>query len=234
MSVEVEALKRAAARRAVELVTDGMVLGLGTGSTAAQAVIALAERVAAGLRVIGVPSSRATEELARQVGMPLTTLVDQPALDLTIDGADEVDPALNLIKGAGGALLREKVLASASRQFAIVVDDSKLVSRLGQRSALPVEVVPFALPVVVRRLDELGLRPTPRRRGEMLALTDNGNAIVDCQTGPLADPLGLATRLRTMPGVVDHGLFLGMATIVVVAHTSGAVTLHRPADPPAW
>jgi ribose 5-phosphate isomerase A len=234
MSVGVEALKRAAGRRAVDLVTDGMVVGLGTGSTAAQAVIALAERVAAGLRVVGVPSSRATEELARQVGMPLTTLDEHPMLDLTIDGADEVDPALQLIKGAGGALLREKVLASTSRQFAIVVDDSKLVRQLGQRSALPVEVVPFALPVVVWRLDALGLRPVPRRHGQTLALTDNGNAIIDCQTGPLAEPLVLATRLQAMPGVVDHGLFLGMATIVVVAHTNGAVTLHRPADPPAW
>jgi ribose 5-phosphate isomerase A len=186
------------------------------------------------LRLVGVPSSQATEELAQQVGMPLTSLDEHPSLDLTIDGADEVDPGLNLIKGAGGALLREKVLAGASRQFVIVVDDSKLVRCLGQRSALPVEVVPFALPVVVRRLDEWGLQPAPRRRGNAQTITDNGNTIVDCQTGLLDNAADLAARLQALPGVVDHGLFLGMATLVVVAHTDGRVTLHRPSEPPAW
>jgi hypothetical protein len=156
MNGDIDARKRAAAERAASLAEDGMVLGLGTGSTAALALVALAARIRDGLRVVGIPSSRATEMLATQLGIPLVTLADHPTLDLTIDGADEVDPALDLIKGAGGALLREKVLAAASRRLVIVVDDSKLVRHLGQRSALPVEVVPFALPPPTR--------PPPDRR----------------------------------------------------------------------
>jgi ribose 5-phosphate isomerase A len=234
MSDEIEERKRAAARAAVELVTDGMVLGLGTGSTAAMALMALAERIKGGLRVVGVPSSKATEELARLLAIPLTTLDEHTTLDLTIDGADEVDPALNLIKGAGGALLREKVLASASRRLAIVVDDSKLVSQLGLRAALPVEVVPFALPVVTARLDGFGLRPAPRYRAGRLAVTDNGNHIVDCRTGPIADAAALDARLRGLPGVVDHGLFLGMTSIVFIGQARGAVSIQRAGEPPAW
>jgi ribose 5-phosphate isomerase A len=234
MGDEVEARKAAAARAAVELVRDGMTLGLGTGSTAALALAALAERVRAGLRIVGIPSSRSTEELARRYGIPLTTLAERPRLDLTIDGADEVSPTLDLVKGAGGALLREKVLAGASQQFAIVVDDSKLVSRLGTRSALPVEVVPFALPVVEAALRDFGLQPTARRRDGALVATDNGNVIVDCRTGPIADPMALAGRVRSLPGVVDHGLFLGMTSVVFVGQADGRVVVQRAGQPPAW
>lgn len=234
MSDEIEARKRAAAVAVVAEVTDGMVLGLGTGSTAALALMALADRVRAGLSVVGVPSSRATEELARRLGIPLTTLDEHTALDLTIDGADEVDPALRLIKGAGGALLREKVLASASRRLAIIVDDSKLVSQLGTRSALPVEVVPFALPVVAARLRDRGLQPEPRRQAGRPAITDNGNHLIDCRTGPIADAAALDRDLRSLPGVVDHGLFLGLTSAVFVGQAGGAVSVHRAGEPAAW
>lgn len=234
MSDEIEARKRAAALRAVELVTDGMVVGLGTGSTVAYLLVALAARVRSGLRVVGIPSSRATEERARQLGIPLATLEEQSSLDLTIDGADEVGPALDLIKGAGGALLREKVLAATSRELVIMVDESKLVSRLGERFAVPAEVVPFALPVVVNALRDLGLRPTPRHRDNVLVRTDNGNVLVDCQTGPLPDATGLAASLRSVPGVVDHGLFLGLTSAVIVGRANGAVTVHHRGEPPAW
>jgi ribose 5-phosphate isomerase A len=234
MSDEIEARKRAAARAAAELARDGMILGLGTGSTAALALAALGERVRAGLKIVGVPSSWATEDLARRFGIPLTTLAEHPRLDLTIDGADEVSPTLDLIKGAGGALLREKVLAAISQQLAIVVDDSKLVGQLGTRSALPVEVVPFALPAVVAALDDLGLRPTARRHDGDLVVTDNGNAIVDCRTGQIADPAALAARIRSLPGVVDHGLFLGMTGVVFIGQAGGRVAVQRAGQPPAW
>ena len=232
VSDEVEARKRSAAERAVEMVEHGMVLGLGTGSTVAHVLTLLAARVRAGLQVVGVPSSRATEAAAIRLGIPLTTLAEHPVLDLTIDGADEVDPALNLIKGGGGALLREKVLAGASRHLVIVVDDSKLVRRLGERFALPVEVAPFALPVVVPALADL--QPTPRQREGQPVTTDNGNLILDLHTGPLADPAALAARLKGLTGVVDHGLFLGMTSRVVVGRAGGRTTLHEPGAPPAW
>lgn len=229
MSEEIEARKRAAAGRAVTLVDDGMVLGLGTGSTVAHVLAALAERVQAGLRVVGIPSSRVTETAAARLGIPLTTLAEHPVLDLTIDGADEVDPALDLIKGGGGALLREKILAAASRRLVIVVDDSKLVPRLGERFALPVEVVPFALPVVGRALADL--QPRPRARDGALVITDNGNHLLDLRTGPLPDPAALAARLNALPGVVDHGLFLGMTSTLVVGRPGGRVSLHAPGEP---
>jgi ribose 5-phosphate isomerase A len=234
MNGDIDARKRAAAERAATLAEDGMVLGLGTGSTAALALVALAARMRDGLRVVGIPSSRATEMLATQLGIPLVTLADHPTLDLTIDGADEVDPALDLIKGAGGALLREKVLAAASRRLVIVVDDSKLVRHLGQRSALPVEVVPFALPTVVHHLREAGLRPVPRQIGETLTVTDNGNHIIDCHTGPIADARALDRQLRAITGVVDHGLFLGLTSAVVIGHGQDRVVVHPRGEPGTW
>ena len=234
MADDIEQRKRSAALRAVELVMDGMALGLGTGSTVAHMLEALAEKVRSGLRVVGVPSSRATEASALRLGIPLATLDQHPVLDLTLDGADEVDPRLDLIKGGGGALLREKILAAASRQLVIMVDDTKLVSRLGERFALPVEVVPFATPTVLRSLARLDLRPTLRQRDGMPTLTDNGNVVIDCQTGPLEDAAGLAAHLRTLPGVVETGLFLGMASMVVIGHGGGRVTVQRHGEPVAW
>lgn len=234
MSESLDDQKRRAAQAAAELVASGMVLGLGTGSTAALALAALATRIAGGLRVLGVPSSLETEALAIRLGVPLTTLAEQPTLDLTIDGADEVTPTLDLIKGAGGALLREKVLASASHRVVIVVDSSKLVTRLGSRSPLPVEVVPFAVPVVQQRLRDLELHPIVRVRAGQPALTDNGNGIIDCHTGPIHDPASLSRELLALPGVVDHGLFLGLATTVIVGHGDGSTRAYEPGGTAAW
>ena len=205
----------ALARRALGFVKDDTAVGLGAGRAATAFVRALAARVRDGLRVRGVPVSEATAELAEELGIPLVGL--EAEIDITVDGADEVDPDLNLIKGYGGALLRERVVAAASRRQVILVERDKLVSRLGSRGRLPVEVVPFALPLCRRRLAALGLGPALRMAGERPFLTDNGNVILDCVVGPIADPPGLERALRAVPGVLDTGLFLGTADTVLVA-----------------
>lgn len=220
-----EALKRAAAARAVALVDDGMRLGLGTGSTIAHFLTLLGERVAAGAvtDLIGVPTSIRTAERCRELGVPLGELHDLAPLDLAVDGADEVDPDLDLVKGLGGALLREKIVAAEARRFVVVVDASKVVDRLGERGPLPVEVVPFAWRCHVPFLEELGARPVLRRGpdGEPLR-TDNGNVVLDCRfPGGLPDPRATEARLRARAGVVATGLFLGMATDVLVAGEGG-------------
>jgi ribose 5-phosphate isomerase A len=221
--------KRVAAEAAAAEVSDGMRVGLGTGSTAAWAVRALGARVAKGLRIVGVPTSRATEALAREVGIPLGTLDEEPALDVTIDGADEVDPALRLVKGGGGALLREKIVASATRRLLIVVDASKWRETLGA-FPLPVEVVPFGATVVARRLAELGCVPARRRAKDGKPfVTDEGNHILDCPFGRIEHPERLATALASIPGVVEHGLFLGMTYAVYVAGESGVRVVRAPA-----
>ncbi len=203
--------------RALELVPDGAVLGLGSGRAATAFVKALAARVEAGrLKVRGVPTSRATAELAVQLGIPLTSLAEVEGLDLCVDGADEVDPHLDLIKGYGRALVREKIVAASARQLIILVTPEKLVPRLGSRGNLPVEVIEFGLPLCERRLRELGLRPVPFREGGRLFLSDNGNPILDCGVGPIDDPAGMERELRAIPGVVGTGLFLGLATRVLV------------------
>jgi ribose 5-phosphate isomerase A len=205
------------AERALELVADGSRIGLGSGRAAQAFVRALGERVRDGrLRVHGVPTSEETASLARQEGIPLLTLAEAGTLDLTVDGADEVDPNLDLIKGYGRALVREKVVAASSRRLVILVGEEKLVPRLGRRGKLPVEVVPFALPLCERRLRELGCRPVPYRRGNGLFVTDNGNHILDCQIDPIPDPGRLELDVRAIPGVVGTGLFLGMADTVLV------------------
>src|SRR3989454_907455 len=205
----------ALAMRALGLVRDGTVVGLGTGRAATAFLHALAGRVRDGCRVKGVPTSEETERLARELGIPLVGL--EADIDVTVDGADEVDPELNLIKGYGGALLRERVVAAASRRQVILVERDKLVPRLGSRGRLPVEVVPFALPLCRRRLAALGLGPALRTAGERPFVTDNGNVILDCVVGSIADPPGLERALRAVPGVVDTGLFLGTADTVLVA-----------------
>ena len=221
-------LKRAAAEAAVAEVEDGMVLGLGTGSTAWFAVAAIGARVAAGLRVVGVPTSDATAAQARSLHIPLSTLDEQPLLDLTIDGADEVDTcSLALIKGLGGALLREKIVAVASRRMTVIVDESKLSSKLGTRVALPVEVVPFGLATTLARLTEAGAAPQLRMLDGRPFRTDNGNHIADCATGPIADAAALHARLKAIVGVVETGLFIGMATRVVVGTPGGPRILER-------
>jgi ribose 5-phosphate isomerase A len=224
-----EQLKQAAAESAVALVEDGMILGLGTGSTAKLAVDALGKRVAAGLKVIGVPTSEFTGQQARALGIPVSTLDEHSTLDLTIDGADEVElRTLNLIKGRGGALLREKIVASAGKQLVIIVDESKLVERLGSHFAVPVEVVPFGWTVAARKLEALGAKVV-RRPGTdgKPYITDGGHYIVDCAFGPIPSPQKLESELNNIVGVVEHGLFLGMATQVIVAG-QGGIKVLRP------
>ena len=208
--------KEAAGRAAAKLVQDGNVVGLGTGSTAYFAVIALGERVKAGLKIIGIPTSIATADLARAVGIPLTTLDEHPEIDITIDGADKVDPKLNLIKGGGGALLREKVVATASKKMVVVADSSKVVAALG-KFPLPVEVIAFARTVIEKKITALGGSAKLRLRPDGSPyLTDNGNEILDCSFGKIADPAALARALSEMPGVVEHGLFIGVAKLALV------------------
>ncbi len=203
--------------RALELVPNDSRIGLGSGHAAHAFVRALGERVRKGrLRVHGVPTSEETAGLARQEGIPLLTLAEAGILDLTVDGADEVDPNLDLIKGYGRAMVREKIIAASSRRLIILVTDEKLVPRLGTRGKLPVEVMPFALPLCERRLGELGCRPIPWSEGDGLSVTDNGNHILDCQIDPIPDPPRLELDIRAIPGVVGTGLFLGMADTVLV------------------
>lgn len=229
--------RAAAAERAVaDHVRDGMRLGLGTGSTAALMLEALAARIAAGevRDIVGVPTSQATADACRRLGIPLRTLAECPALDVVIDGADEIDPELNLIKGLGGAHLREKVVACAGRLMVVVADDSKLVSRLGERAPLPVEVVEFALPVCDRLLRERGWEPTRRTRPDGAPfVTDEGNAILDCRRGDWSDPAALARAVRAVPGVVEHGFFLGLAGVAVVGTPAGVSVLERGPRPAA-
>jgi ribose 5-phosphate isomerase A len=225
-----DALKRAAAEAAVELVEDGMVVGLGTGSTAFFAVEALARRHAQGLRFVGIPTSQRTGAQASAAGIPLTSFAEHRQIDLTIDGADEVERGtLNLIKGLGGALLREKIVANASRRLAIIVDETKLVDRLGARAPVPVEVVAFGLEVTQASLEALGasarLRLSPA--GDAF-VTDSGNHILDCSFGVIADPARLEERIGRIVGVVESGLFIGRAGPVFVAGASGVRRLDSP------
>ena len=203
--------------RALELVPNGSRIGLGSGRAAQAFVKALGERLRnRSFRVHGVPTSEETARLARQEGVPLLTLAEAGMLDLTVDGADEVDPNLDLIKGYGRALVREKIVAASSRRLVILVGDEKLVPQLGTRGKLPVEVTPFALPLAERRLRELDCRPIPYSEGDGLFVTDNGNHILDCQIRPIPDAVRLEMDIRAIPGVVGTGLFLGMAETVLV------------------
>ena len=206
----------ALAMRALGLVRDGTVVGLGTGRAATAFLHALAGRVRDGCRVKGVPTSEETERVARELGIPLVGL--EADLDLTVDGADEVDPELNLIKGYGGALVRERIVAAASPRQVILVTADKLVKVLGSHGRLPVEVLPFALPLCRRRLEALGLKPVLRTEEEDRPfVTDNWNVLVDCATDPIEDPPALERAILAIPGVIDTGLFLGTADTVLVA-----------------
>ena len=216
--------KELAARKAVEYVVDGMVVGLGSGSTADHAIRALGERVETeGLEIQCVPTSEASARLGESVGLDMYSLEDNPVVDLTIDGADEVDPQLDLIKGLGGALLREKVVAAASTREVIIVDPSKLVDRLGTRAPLPVEVVPFAWAVAKLRLMDVARRAELRRNeAEEPFLTDNGNVILDCYFADgIFDAGDLERAIKDIPGVVESGLFVGLADIVIVGDDDG-------------
>jgi ribose 5-phosphate isomerase A len=227
---ERDRLKRAAALRAIEEVRDGMVLGLGTGSTAAFVVEALGARVAAGLRVVGIPTSERTAAQARRLGIPIATFAEHQRLDLTIDGADEVElGSLDLIKGLGGALLREKIVAAASARLVIVADQEKLVERLGEHTPVPVEVTQFGWQATAAALAALGC--TPERRygiGEQPYVTDGGNYILDCRFGPLADPGLVEERIAMTVGAVESGLFVGRSSAVVIASADGVEVLTPP------
>jgi ribose 5-phosphate isomerase A len=221
--VTADDLKRTAGEEAARRVESGQRLGLGTGSTASFFLEALAARLRAGeLRdVVGVPTSLWTEEQARRFAFPLTTLDETPELDLAVDGADEVDPRLDLIKGLGGALLREKIVAAASRRFIVVVDEGKLVTRLGERSAVPVEVLDFGATATRQRITALGAGVVPRLSGGKPYRTDQGNYILDCRFGSIDDPASLGRELDSIPGVLGHGMFLGMADEVIIGTPSG-------------
>ena len=223
-------LKQQAAIHAVELVESGMVVGLGSGSTANFATQRIAERINSGelKNIVGIPSSARTEKLARKLGIPLVDFEEQQQIDITIDGADEVDPNLNLIKGGGGALLREKVVAQASRQNIIVVDESKLSSHLGTKWALPVEVIVFASQTEAAFLQSIGASVTIRRADDgRYFITDQNNLILDADFGPLDNPAKLAQQLNERAGIVEHGLFLGLTSDVIVAATNGIRHLKR-------
>jgi ribose 5-phosphate isomerase A len=221
-------LKKIAAEAAVHRVKDGMVVGLGTGSTVRYSIEKIGRLVDEGLDILGVPTSEATADLARSLGISLTTLVEHPEVDLTIDGADEVDPNLDLIKGMGGALFREKLVALASSEMIVVVDESKLVDSLGQKTPIPVEVLPFGWTATRDRLQALGCDPSLRRTDSGPFVTDNGNYILDCRFPRIDDPADLARRLKEITGVLEHGLFLGMADLVLVGHPEGVREMRRP------
>jgi ribose 5-phosphate isomerase A len=223
--------KEAAARASLQFVKDGQVVGLGTGSTAAFFIKLLAEKVKSGLRVRGIPTSVRSGELAQSLGIPLTNLDECQEIDVTVDGADEVDPQLRLIKGGGGAMLREKIVASATKQLVIVADASKQVPVLGA-FPLPVEVIAFAQALVAKRITALGARVSQRKDADGNPyVTDERNHILDCHFGKIADADGLAQQLSDMPGVVEHGLFVGMASVVLFARGSEIVELRRQGVP---
>jgi len=224
--------KREAGRRALELVKPGMKLGLGSGTTAHEFVDLVGEKVKAGLDIICVGTSKATEAQARSLGIPLSTLDEIAELDLTVDGADEIDPELRLIKGGGGALLREKIVAAASRRMAVIADSSKLVPRLGA-FPLPVEVVPFGLAATRRHIEQaiasLGLAgPLRLRGGTQPFVTDGGHYILDCSLGAIDEPERLGKSLSMIPGVVEHGLFVGFARTAIIAGAEGVQVLGAP------
>jgi ribose 5-phosphate isomerase A len=217
--------KEAAARASLRFVKDGQVVGLGSGSTAAYFIQLLGEQVKNGLRIRGIPSSERSREQAASLGIPLTTLDEFPAIDVTVDGADEVDPELRLIKGGGGALLREKIVASATRQYVIIIDASKRVPVLG-KFPLPVEIIKFAQAVVTKKIEAMGANVGLRLGTDGKPyLTDENNYILDCRFGQIPDADGLARLLSDMPGVVEHGLFIGMASVVLVAGGSEVLEL---------
>jgi ribose 5-phosphate isomerase A len=231
--VDADALKRLAALRALDFVRPGMRLGIGTGSTAAHFVTLLGERVRGGLKVIGVPTSEATRALAEKEGVPLTTLDETPELDLTVDGADEIGPDLTLIKGGGGALLREKIVAAASASMVVIADETKWVARLG-RFPLPVEVVPFGLSATERAIQAAVSAAGAARACKLRMdkdghpfVTDGGHFIIDVSLGAIPDPASLAMRLCAIPGVVEHGLFLGLAQTAILAGAAGVRVVGR-------
>jgi ribose 5-phosphate isomerase A len=210
---------------ALRFAKPGDVIGLGTGRAATAFINALGASL---IQVRGIPTSRASEELGRSLGIEIASLADVPKIDTDFDGADEVDLRLNLIKGYGGALVREKIVAASSRRFIVLVGEEKLVKRLGTRGSLPVEVVPFALPLAMRRVAALGLKPKVRQKEGADFVSDNGNLILDCGVKEIRNPARFDRELREIPGVVGTGLFVGMASLVLVARNNGKIDVLRP------
>jgi ribose 5-phosphate isomerase A len=223
----VDEAKELAAQKSLEFVEPGMVIGLGSGTTATHFIRLLGEKVKRGLNVRGIASSQSSEELAKSFSIPIIDFFQSLEIDLTVDGADEIAPGLALIKGGGGALLREKIVASASKRFVVVADSRKVVSRLG-KFPLPVEVIPMATPLVEKKLLDLGINSTVRQlpAGSNF-ITDEGNVILDCECGAIEDPEKLAAAIRKIVGVVEHGLFLGMANLALVTYGSEVRELSR-------
>jgi ribose 5-phosphate isomerase A len=219
-------LKEKAAAEAVKYVEDDMVVGLGSGSTASIAIKLLGEKVSQGMKIIGIPTSKESETLAKEAGIVVGVLRAHPAVDITIDGADEVDPDLNLIKGLGGALVREKIVAFSSNLEIIVVTDSKLVDYLGQKAPVPVEVVKFGHEATVDKLQKLGCKVQMRRKWDKLFVSDNGNYIADCRFPKIENPKKLDAEINCISGVVDNGLFVGLADKVIVASKKGIEILE--------
>jgi len=220
-------LKRHAALSALEEIQDGMIVGLGTGSTASHFIRGLGERVQDGLRVLGIPTSEASRMLATEVGVALTTLKDHPQIDITVDGADEVSPQLDLIKGLGGALVREKIVAHASRRMIVVVDETKMVDKLGRRTPIPVEVVPFAVDCVVAQLERWKGQVKVRMREGKPFVSDNANLILDWYHGEIDEPYVVEKQLKAITGVVDSGIFAKVAENVIVAESSSIRKISR-------
>lgn len=229
MNTNMDDLKRQAAVAALDAVKDGMIVGLGTGSTAAHFIRELGVRVKDGLRVSGIPTSEESTRLANEVGIPLITLRENLTIDVTVDGADEVSSGLDLIKGLGGALVREKVVAHASRKVIIVVDESKLTEQLGQKTPVPVEVVPFAIDVVRAQLILWGGEPRLREKEGKPFVSDNGNLILDWWHGPIDQPWALEKQIKGVTGVVDSGIFANVASEVIAAMSGGIRRLSRKA-----
>jgi ribose 5-phosphate isomerase A len=229
MSSSTDHLKQVAAAAAADQLHDGQIVGLGSGSTAALAIAAIGKRVAQGLQIVGVSTSEKSTAQARELKIPLATLADHPVIDITIDGADDVElGTLNLIKGGGGNLLREKIVAASSKQLLIVVDRSKIVERLGSHSPVPVEIVPFGWEATAKRLEDLNAHPKLRTNADGSPyITDGGHYIVDCAIGPIASAAGLSAQLDSVVGVVEHGLFIGLASEVLIGTDSGIESLRR-------
>jgi len=226
----IERAKKKAALEAVQLVEDGFVIGLGSGSTVAYAIEEIGKRIRGkNLRVLGVPTSHQASLLAIESGIPLTTLNEHPQLDLAIDGADQIDKELNLIKGMGGALTREKIVASASKKLVIVADETKLVDKLGTDQPVPVELLPFALPTVMSKIKEMRGKPVLREaKGKVgPVITDNGNFIIDADFAQISAPKELNTRLKLIPGVIETGLFIEMADMVYLGTPTSVQRLER-------
>jgi len=223
-----EELKKLVGERAADMVKTGTVVGLGTGSTAKYAIMRLGERMRKeGLKITGISTSKASSELAQKEGIPLSTLEEHQHIDLTIDGADEVDPELNLIKGLGGALLWEKIVASCTKREVIIVDESKLVDKLGTKAPLPVEVLQFGWKKVQRTLEGFGCKPALRMKDGKPFITDSGNYIIDCRFEGIKDPRKLEKDINNIPGVIENGLFIGIADTIVVGSASGVREIKR-------